>query len=425
MENRYDVVVVGGGTAGVIAAVQSAREKVKTLLIEKTETLGGSITNARVFAPGLFHAWSKQVIKGIGWELITKCVEESGGVLPDFSQWDIKRHWTAQISINTFLYAMLCDEALKEAGCEVLFHAMCANVCECGEEKVITLCTKEGLKEIRAKVIIDCTGDANVAQIAGYAVEKSKNPQPSTYICRLDGYDLSKVDMEKVREAYEEEVRKGNLRYTDLSWNTHGFEPKWLQKRGDNANHVFYLKNQGETSKGRSEIATEGRLALLRLYRFFKKQQGFENLTITYLAPECGVRETVRIQGKKRIELADFLSGKVYEDAVCYSFYPVDLHTLQDEGLKNIYFEEGVVPTIPRGAMLPQKSTNFLVAGRCISTDQTVNSATRVEASCMAMGQAAGAIAALAIKQNKEVETVEMTDIYKILEKHNAIIPKN
>ncbi len=419
----YDVVVVGGGTAGVIAALQSAKAGAKTLLVEKTETLGGTITNARVFAPGLFHAWGKQIISGFGWELIQKCVAENGDRLPDFSHFDIKKHWTGQIGINTFLYAMLCDEALKTAGCDVLFHTICSGIYDENGKKRLTLCMKEGLRDCIASVVIDCTGDANVAQLAGYEVEKSDSPQPSTYICRLDGYDLNKVDMNGLKKAYDEAVEKGELRYTDMSWNTQSFEPTLLVKRGDNATHVYYAGNEAETSAGRSVIATEGRLAILRVYRFLKKHAGFEKLKISYLAPECGVRESVRIVGKKRIGLEDFLSGKVYDDAVCYTFYPVDLHKLDDTGLKNVYMQTGVVPTIPRGAMLPKDSRNFLVAGRCISTEQLVNSATRVQASCMAMGQAAGAIAALAVQREKDVAEVEMEDVHALLSSFGAIVP--
>ena len=83
---NYDVVVVGGGTAGVIAAVQAGREGVKTLLVEKSEILGGSIVNAGVTVPGLFHAWKKQIISGIGWELICKCMDEEKRPYPDFSK---------------------------------------------------------------------------------------------------------------------------------------------------------------------------------------------------------------------------------------------------------------------------------------------------------------------------------------------------
>jgi hypothetical protein len=181
-----------------------------------------------------------------------------------------------------------------------------------------------------------------------------------------------------------------------MSWQTDSFDSVLLKKHGDNANHVYYTANLAETSEGRSELAIEGRLALLRVYRFLKKQKGFENLKITYLAPECGVRESVRIVGETRMEIQDFLDGMVYDDAVCYTFYPVDLHKLDGTGLKNAYMRDGVVPTIPRSAMLPKGAKNFLVAGRCVASEQLVNSAVRVEASCMAMGQAAGALARLA-----------------------------
>ena len=109
----------------------------------RQEMLGGTITNARVFAPGLFHAWGKQVVGGLGWELVKNCVEENGDSLPDFSNWDIKRHWTGQIGLNVFLYAMLCDEALKQAGCDVLFHTVCAKL----EEK------KDEMKEAEARLL--------------------------------------------------------------------------------------------------------------------------------------------------------------------------------------------------------------------------------------------------------------------------------
>ena len=149
-----------------------------------------------------------------------------------------------------------------------------------------------------------------------------------------------------------------------------------------------------------------------------------ENIRLAYLSPECGIRETVRIKGKKTVTQEDYLSGKRYGDDVCYSFYPIDLHTKATNGLKQIYLEEGIVPSIPRGAMLPENSKNIIVAGRCISSDKAANSALRVEATCMATGQAAGAIAALAVKNNVDVEDVSIEEIYALLRKHNAIIPE-
>jgi len=115
IERVYDVVVIGGGTAGVIAAVQSGRIGAKTLIVEKSGVFGGTITNGGVNFPGLFHAWGKQVISGIGWEIVSRCVREAGEILPDFSDYQ-RPHNLLQIRVNPFIYAALCDEFLVDAG---------------------------------------------------------------------------------------------------------------------------------------------------------------------------------------------------------------------------------------------------------------------------------------------------------------------
>ena len=106
MTNAYDVVVIGGGTAGVIAAIQAGRAGARTLLIEKSGMLGGTMTSAGVNFPGLFHAWGQQVIAGIGWDLVRQTVAEVGGAMPDFSDFR-QRHWKLQIPIDRFVYAAL------------------------------------------------------------------------------------------------------------------------------------------------------------------------------------------------------------------------------------------------------------------------------------------------------------------------------
>ena len=424
MRDRYDVVVVGGGTAGVIAAVQAGRENVRTLIIEKSELLGGSIVNAYVNAPGLFHAWKKQIIAGIGWELICRSMDGENRAYPDFSKQERFRHYLHQIGINGAYYSLICDEAVAGAGVDVLFGAMCARIREEDGVKYISVCTKTGLREIQAKVLIDCTGDANAVSLAGYEVELGEERQPATYSCCLSGYDYNALDLEKIGAAYEKEVAAGNLTYTDVGWETDRFDPQWLRNYGGNANHVFIGGVSGRTSEERSELSLKARLTILKLLRFFRTQEGLENITLTSIAPECGIRESVRIKGKKRITVEDYLSGKRYGDDVCYSFYPVDLHTASRTGLRQIYLEEGVVPSVPRGALLPAGSRNLLAAGRCISSDQLANSALRVEATCMATGQAAGAIAALAAKRNIDAEEVPMEEIYEVLVRNNAIIPE-
>ena len=115
------------------------------------------------------------------------------------------------------------------------------------------------------------------------------------------------------------------------------------------------------------------------------------------MAPECGIRETVTIQGEATITHEDYVSGRLWQDAVCYSFYPIDLHYARGGGIDTRPLQPGTVPTVPRGALVPRGSRRLLAAGRCLSSDREANSALRVQATCMACGQAAAVLAAQAM----------------------------
>ena len=425
MNEDYDVVIVGGGTAGVVAAIQAGRAGAKTLLVEKTGILGGTIVNGGVNFPGLFHAWGRQVIAGIGWELVTRSVVEAGGTLPDFADY-ARPHWKLQIRVNRFVYAALCDEAVIDAGVDILFHTMLAGVkplTEGGGWQVI-FCTKGGLTEQSTKVLIDATGDANAAAMAGFPLNHPEENQPATLSCLANGYDLADLDIDAINDAFYAEVQAGRLTYTDASWNTTAPQiDRWLRSRGSQANHIHHIN--ARDSEGKTRLELESRKSLLRLYRFLRQQPGLERLAIDQLAPECGVRETATIQGKRTVTVDDYTSGHVWDDAICNSFYPIDLHKSSQVGLQCEPLVEGVVPTIPRGALLPAGSSNFLTAGRCIASDRLANSALRVQATCMATGQAAGAIAALSASTGIDPEELPIADVHMLLRKHGAMVPGN
>jgi glycine/D-amino acid oxidase-like deaminating enzyme len=418
---EYDVIIAGGGTAGVVAAVQAGRAGAKCLLVEKSGAFGGTITAAGVSFPGLFHAWGKQVIAGIGWELVTRCVNECGGTLPDFTQ-PPTFHSDHQVRIDPTIYAAICDEAIMEAHVEPLLHSMVAKVEPDGDGWRVTVCTKTGLSETRCKVLIDCTGDANAVSLAGFPLRIPDECQPGTLVCRASGYSTDDLDIDAINRAFELQVQQGRLHYTDLSWlNDRPDARRWLYAFGESANHVPGI-NAGD-SEGKTRMEIQARRSLLNLYRFLKSRPGLEGLRIDYVAPECGVRETATVIGKETVTLEDYTSGRLWDDAVCYSFYPIDLHTEASPGLDCRPLSEGVVPTIPRGAMLPQGSTNLITAGRCISSDRLANSALRVQATCMATGQAAGAMAALTASSGIEAGGLHIEDIHALLAEHGAIIP--
>jgi hypothetical protein len=136
---------------------------------------------------------------------------------------------------------------------------------------------------------------------------------------------------------------------------------------------------------------------------------------------ETASRETFRIVGEKTVTVNDYTSGRIYDDALSYSFYPIDLH--DENGVKPKPLPHGKVPTIPRGALIPQGSKNIMVAGRCFSSDRLANSAARVQASCMGMGQAAAITAVLAARENTTPSSVPLKDIRRNLKAHNAVVP--
>jgi hypothetical protein len=417
----YDVLVFGGGAAGVPAAVQAGRLGARTLLVEKTGLLGGTATTAGVNFPGLFHAWGRQVIAGIGWEIVAKAVREAGGTLPDFTQAP-RHHPQHQVRVDIGVYAALCDEAVAESGTDLLLHAMPGAAQPRGEGWQVTLCTKAGLETVTAWAVIDCTGDANVVALAGGELDYPQDFQPATLVVSAAGYDPATLDLDAINRVYEEYVAEGLLEYPDAGWTVERANAgHWLLSHGSNANHI--PGPRGHNSRSKTALDLAGRRSLLRLYRFFKTQPGLEQLRIDFLAAETGVRESVVIRGRETIREADYVSGRLWEDALCYSFYPIDLHTNTGDGLDLRPLAAEVVPSVPRGALLPLNLRGMIAAGRCVSSDRAANSALRVQGSCMAMGQVAGALAALAAQQRIEPGEVALPEVRAMLRKHGAIVP--
>lgn len=417
----WDVVVVGGGTAGVMAAVQAGRAGARTLLLEKNGVLGGTITVAGVSYPGLFHAWGKQVIAGIGWELVNRCVAECGLPLPDFTEKDAP-HWRQQIRLNAAVYAALCDEAVLDAGVVPLLHAMPAAVEKNERGWKFAFVSKSGLRTIECGILVDCTGDADVVALAGGKRIVPAEVQPGTLVCRAAGYDLAQLDMKMLNQRFREAAARGELLATDACWNAQAPDLQWVRQFGGNSGHI--RGTGAHDGEGRTRMEIEARRALLRLTRFLRRQPGLEKLRVEWLSGECGVRETATIEGESAVTLSDYVSGKVWEDAVCFSFYPIDLHLYSKNGLDYRKLPEGVVPTIPRSALIPRGFDSLLAAGRCVASDRLANSALRVQATCMATGQAAGAIAALAAKNRTPVGAVPLDQLRRLLREHGALVPE-
>ena len=409
-ELEADVVVVGGGTSGVFSAISAAKTGAKTILIEKNSVLGGTMTVANVNFPGLFFAWGKQVINGPCWESIERTIKLGGAEMPGISFKPIK-HWHEQIRLNRFVYINVLFKMCEEAGVEVLCNSMLSDVNIDNNHLKIIITDKNGLCSITTKTAVDATGDANLIQIAGFALEKSPKQQPATLQNHISGYDLNELIEREIREKFH----SANI-------------PEYIT-----ADRIIdFLKINkidmhipcvdADTSQGKTQLEKMAFSQTLILYKFLRSIRGLENLEIDFVAGETGVRETNRIIGENTISAEDYINGVFYQDSVCYAFYPIDRHVM--DRIEKVYHKENVVSKIPYSALIPKNSKRILCAGRCIASDTYANSAIRVEATCMATGQAAGCAAAIAAKRNINVQNISYAELCNSLESINAIVPK-
>lgn len=417
---RFDVLVAGAGPAGLCAAVQAARAGASCLLVEKTGLLGGATTTGGVNFPGLFHAWGRQIIAGIGWELVVRAVREYDGQFPNFRH-DERPHFRRQILLNGFTYAALADAIVLESGAKLLFHTMPQGARQQPDGTWhVALATKEGPQTVAARVLIDATGDANLVSLAGSPTRCNASLQPGTLVFHAGGYDFPTLDLPALIEAARTAIAEGRLLATDLGGRPE-MVPVLLRGCGGNILHITGI--DARTSAGKTEAETKGRAALLRVQQFFRAQPGLENFHIDSFAPECGIRETVTIEGEVEITAQDYCSGRLWPDAVCYSFYPIDVHEADGRGIDTRPLRSGTYPTIPLRALLPKGTGNLLAAGRIACGDKEAHSAFRVQASCMAMGQACGAAAALAAQTGREIRDLDLPQLHDLLRHHGAIVP--
>ena len=266
---EVDVLVVGGGTAGTIAAIQAGRAGAKVLLVERGAQLGGAMTTGGVAFPGLFDAWGKQVIAGIGWELVKESVALDKGVLPDFSKVP-QRHWQNQVYINQFLYAILAEEKCASAGVQIAYHEFPQSVTQTTGGWQVD-CVGFGTKRrVNCKQIIDCTGGAEVVGLLGLPRLREDERQPGSYLYMMD-------------KAHEP---------------------------GRNEAHRLYVHGADSTNSRTVTVANlTGRKSILAELR---KKGG----RLLHLQPETGFRESYRIEGETLITVNDYRSGKKFDDAV-------------------------------------------------------------------------------------------------------------
>ena len=446
---KTDVLVIGGGPSGICAAIASARSGAETLLIEQNGYCGGMAT-AGLVAPFMTcydSGGNSMLIKGLFEEIVNRLVEIGGAIHPSkiptssaFTSYITAGH----IHVTPFkaeALKLVADKMLSEAGVRILYHTSFVDAITSGEqiEHVIVL-RKEGLCSVKAKVVIDCTGDGDCAAAAGVPFTLGNGNgriQPATMFFRIGNVDSEKIDddIEKNRDNF---YRKDGVNYRSLHW--------WVskaQKAGDwtldrvsiglfrgvdedewsiNTSRIMNIDGTKSESLTRGEQI--GREQADQIFAFLKKYvPGCENAKLLQTGSTIGIRETRHIEGLKTLTLDDILNCHVPDDSVFIAANSIDVHgRFGPKSNEYITIPEGKYYGVPYGCLVAKGLSNLLVAGRSLSADSEAAGAVRVMPPCMAMGQAAGTAAALSVKSNVTVRNVDITSLRKELIKNGVML---
>lgn len=445
---NYDVVVVGGGISGSMAAIAASRSGAKTLIIDKNGFLGGMLTAAGVGPMMTFHAGKKQVIQGLPGELIQRLVEKgkSPGHIFDTTGFTY--------TVTPFdLEAMKIEleDMVMEEGGEILYHTMLAEAAVTNHEiKNITICNKAGLTKIGAKVYIDATGDADLSVMAGVDYHKGRPSdgasQPMTMKLRMNGIDMKKV-RQFIKDNPEEFPRlKGNTSIIDNSdrLSIGGFV-KMLnkaQKEGEISFKredvlFFETNNYGEVivntsrllgydatdpfSLSRAEI--EGRKQAKELQNFLTKYiPGFQGAQLEFTGPVIGVRGSRQIRGIYTLNGEDLITCKKFDDTIAHSGYPIDIHNPDGAGTEAKKLRPGEYYSIPYRCLINEKISNLVTVGRCISADFEAQAAIRLTPTVGAIGHAGGVAAYLMASRGVASAGVSIKELREMLRQQQGFL---
>ena len=419
----FDVIVAGAGCAGFCAAVQAGRAGLKTALFEHFAMPGGTLTVLGSNSIDQFNnpfrpVGERMVISGIGWEYVVRLRDMGFADIPDMDA-PYCVHWQYGVKVNPIAAAKLMDDFLLEANVSLFYRQGVVSVDmsddgACIESVIVS--TKDGLVRHRAKLFIDCTGDADLCAWAGAGYEVAEELQPGSLRLYTDRANATKADMMYADRCWKRELDIDQGLREALCSGSFG---ALFDARGDNTNHICGLDTTNSLKRSIAEIGA--RRDITRLMTALGDSG--RPARIVGSAPECAPREGRRIIGDVYMTGEDYLNRRVYDDAVCYTYWFIDIHRA-GQASRIVYLRDEDTPTISLGALRPKALTNVFAAGRCVSADRACASAIRVKASCMAMGQAAGAAAVLAIKQGcGDTRKVDARDVRNYLSGQGAIVP--
>lgn len=412
---KYDLAVIGGGFAGVAAALAAARAGAKVLIVEKSNCLGGAAVNCLVnpFMP----YWT---------EMDGKRVDLSAGIFKEIH--DRLEHHNA-MNKESFLEEKLkyiLNEMVAEANIDLLFHAYIFKVEKCDEHIAsIVVATKSGEMQVEANYFIDATGDAQLAYLANCPTvlgrESDHLCQPMTLCFRVGNVDVEKfyASREKLKIAHAQSLAAGEL--INPRENILVFKTPIHNVLHFNTTRV--VKKNPTSPEEVTEAEVLARRQVYEIYEFMKKHaDGLENSFLMMTAAEIGVRESRMIVGDYVLTEQDCRNCVKFEDAIAACNYDIDIHNPEGTGTSHYYFPTGEYYTIPYRSLIPKSAENLLVAGRCISSDHGAQASYRIMPVVCCIGEAAGSAVGLAVKQNCTVREIDVKELQNELKRNGAYI---
>ena len=406
LDDSWDVIVVGGGPSGSTAAAAAAREGARTLLLEGSGSLGGMGTSALVPAWTPFSDKEKIIYRGLAEKVFRACSD-----VPH-----IKKDALDWVAIDPERLKRIYDSLVTDAGAKVLFHTMLSSVVRNGDKvETIVVSNKSGLTAYRAKVFVDCTGDADLSAWAGVKFHKGnakgEKLMPATHcfaLANVDEYALQ-YGPPLYGGCSESPVRAmiASGRYP-LIPDTHLCNtiigPGVV---GFNAGHIWDVDNTKPESISAAlmlgrKMAEEFRKGLAEFH-----PRAFGNAFLVMTGAMMGIRETRRIVGDYVLTLDDYIKRRSFPDDICRNSYFIDVHWAKEEAetmnygygeweARCMHYGKGESHGIPLRCLIPKGVENLLVAGRSVSCEQIVQGSVRIMPACLVMGEAAGMTAALA-----------------------------